>query len=114
MADANEEVRRVLKTVPGVHVVYQYPKELYDLPTVSYYTLAERGEFARDNVVTDKISTVQLDIWGASGKECTDIAAAVYKTLTAEGWYHEHEADIANPDKAVYHRTARYTRTFAI
>ena len=114
MADANEEVRRVLKSVSGIPVVYRYPKELYELPTVSYYTLSERGEFARDNIVTDRISTVQLDIWGASGKECTDTAAAIYAAMTENGWHHAHEAVVANPDKAEYHRTARYTKTFAI
>ncbi len=114
MTDANEEVRRVLKTVPGIRVVYQYPKELHELPTVSYYTLSERGEFSRDNLVTDKISTVQLDIWGTSGRECVETAAVIYEAMTGNGWYHEHEADVANPDKAVYHRTARYTKTFAI
>lgn len=114
MTDANTDVRASLEKLSGIAVVYQHPKDFTELPAVSYYTLSERGDFAADNKRADKKSTVQLDFWGTYPKQCADFAAQAYTVLTNDGWYHEYEADVPNPDKTIYHRTARYSKTFTI
>ena len=113
MVDVNEQVKNLLEQgLDGTPVKYQYPDSFNNLPVVTYYTLSQRGSFAFDNIVAMRNSTIVIDIWADYPKMCADLSAKINKLMIGDGWYHEMEMDVPNPDSSVKHKTMRITKSF--
>nr|DAZ26013.1 MAG TPA: tail component [Caudoviricetes sp.] len=114
MIDINQEARKTLNKLETVTVTYQYPRNFNTLPIVTYYTLTERSGMAYDNTEVMQDGTIQIDIWGSNAKICTDLAIQIHNLMVTDGWNREMSMDIPNPDREVYHKTMRLTKSFQL
>ena len=113
MTDANKEVEELLSGL-GVRVVYSSPAECGELPAVSYYMLSENGGFSCDNNESMTDIRVQVDVWTAEGKACSELAARTAELLKGGGFCRELAMDIPKGDDGVYHRTMRFTKCYVL
>lgn len=112
MRDINIEVKNTLSGL-NCRVVYQYPDDFAALPAVSYYTLTEGVSMTADNAELIQEGHIQLDIWGVTMKECSDIAISVDTLMSRGGWAREFSRDLKKEcDERVYHKTMRYKKLF--
>lgn len=115
MAKVNEQVKNLLENgLDGVTVRYQYPDDFANLPVVTYYTLTRRGSFGYDNTVVSNTHTMVIDIWANYPKESEELNEKINTLMSGDGWYHEMEMDVPNPDPKVKHRTIRFTKIFEL
>lgn len=112
MVDVNEQVKNLLEKGLDTAVKYQYPDSFNNLPVVTYYTLSQRGDFAYDNTVIDRKSTIVIDIWADYPKQCAELAEKINALMSNDNWYHEFEADMPNTDSSVKHRVIRFSKSF--
>ena len=109
--DINEEAEKSLKKT-GYNVVFHYPQSFSELPVISFYTLKEQGEVSYDNREYFREGTISADLWAKSPKETAELYTDVRKALTEDGWTEIFAADIPRGGKNVYHRSARFTKSF--
>ncbi len=109
--DINEEAEKSLKKT-GYNVVFYYPQSFSTLPVISFYTLKECGTFACDNREYFRDGTISADIWAKTPKQAVQIYADVRRCLCKDGWTEIFSADIPRGEKNVYHRSARFTKSF--
>lgn len=112
MVDVNEQVKNLLEQLDGITVKYQYPDSFNKLPVVTYYTLSQRGSASYDNIVAARNNTIVIDIWADYPKQTVALSVKINKLMLSDGWYHEMEMDVPNPDNSVKHRTMRFTKIF--
>ena len=113
MTDTNKEVEELLSGL-GARVVYSSPAECGELPAVSYYMLSEKGGFSCDNSESATDIRVQVDVWAAAGKACSELAERAAELLKDGGFCRELAMDIPKSDDGVYHRTMRFAKSYVL
>lgn len=107
MVDVNKEVRGILNRMENTEIKFFHPGEFNDLPVISYYELTTRTGICYDNKENGQRSNVCIDIWGASGAECSRLAVEVNDLMQSDGWAREFSRDMP-PEDGVYHKTMRF------
>lgn len=109
MIDVNAEVRKLLETVDGAKVTFYHPQQFNNLPVISYYELTTTTGMCFDNAEQAQSSSVEIDIWGKGGGECSRLAVKVDKAMQNDGWYRELSRDMP-PENNIYHKTMRFSK----
>ncbi len=109
MVDVNKIVREILKKIDGATVTFYHPDKFNNLPVISYYELTTTTGMCFDNEEQAQSSSVEIDIWGKGGGECSRLAVKVDKAMQNDGWYRELSRDMP-PENNIYHKTMRFSK----
>lgn len=107
MINVNVILDGLLNKLDGVKVVAYYPRELNELPVVSYYEITSPTGFCADNAEWAQRSYVAIDVWARSIYDSGEIAIKVDEIMQADGWYRETSRDMP-PEDGAYRKNMRF------
>lgn len=111
MVDVNYEVQKVLKNL-DCNLVFHHPRAFTQMPTVSYYTIKERGALYGDNEEGVQEGIVQVDVWTREIRESGEISLDVNTLMTAAGWTRLMSCDVPDAGGKIYHKSMRFQKYF--
>lgn len=94
-------------SILGNRVFFYYPSTFNSLPSISYYEITNQENSNADDDEYNSLIEIQVDVWGKTPEEISDIALQVDSKMKSIGFNRAFAQDVH--DENLYHKTMRFS-----
>lgn len=105
-----KEIYELLKAAAPAGVTVRQSSQGVDavLPAITFLGLNISNNRDLDGEIYSREATVQIDVWGTSSPQTSELEDLVEETMRAAGWGMSGSQDVADSNPEIYHKALTF------